>query len=250
VTAAPSYLHAEHYASIVKEMSQRRKLEAAGKQIVEYSWQQETDLDELLSESEAMLTKIQNGGGKVTRDGFQRILDDIASPDNAGVQRVFTGYRAIDSTALGIESGRYWVVAATPGTGKTALQINLVRGVCQTESRVAVLYVHPEQHQTEIATLLITAATDDIRPARLKILRTPATERERYAKALAGINTISKAKIFGRGYDMSDLTAPITDRENKVIRVLADSMVDKITYLDPVCGGRLTGPWGRMSFSW
>lgn len=233
VATVHTYLHAGQYAAIVKEMARRRRLEEVGKEIVQLAWNRERGLDEALSESEAQLAAIQNGGGKVTYNGFRTILDEVSSPEEAGVQRVFTGYKGVDSTTLGVESGRYWVLAGTPGTGKTAFQVNLVRGVCNSEDKVAVLYVHPEQHQTEIATLLITSATNDIRPARIKILRTPPDERERYAKALAGISTLAKEKIFGAGYNMADLTANVTDREMRVMRVMSDTLSEKITYLDP-----------------
>lgn len=199
VGAVPTSMNAEHYADIVYQDSVRRQLIHAASEIVAMAYRGDAE------GVEALLAKAEQKLGVVGRrirpklytvsDVLSTFWDELFSPTGKVAQRIFTGLPGIDGPMLGIESGRFWAMAAVPNTGKTAVALNIVRGVARSNGgRVAVLYFHPEQPREEITHLLWCNGTDNVPPIRLKAMMTPIELRQEYVRAAGFVNSSTQAR--------------------------------------------------------
>jgi replicative DNA helicase len=193
LTAVPTSVNTVHYANIVHEKSIQRSLVQAGISIVQMAYKGDPGGAEALIA--AVEQEVARVGQKlrprmVTVDELMSgIWDDLFNPRSIAMQRIFTGLPGIDGPLLGIESGRFWAMAATPGSGKTSLALNIVRGVAKhNKGKVAVLYFHPEQPKEEITHLLWCLGTENIPPIRLKAMMTSKEQREEYVKAASFVD--------------------------------------------------------------
>lgn len=203
INAVPTSLHAEHYAKIVYEHSVRRQLVQVAQDIVTLAYGNGTEgVEDLLAKAEQKLAKVgQRLRPKVytVEDVLSGFWDELFEPTGKVAKRIFTGLLGIDGPLLGIESGRFWTMAAVPGTGKTATVLNIVRGAIKNnKGEIAVLYFHPEQPREEITQLLWCSGTTNVPPIRLKAMMTPKERRQEFVKAEAFINGSTQTRGIGQ----------------------------------------------------
>jgi len=200
IDSVPTSLHAEHHANIVKRMSVRRSLHDAAQKIAMLAHNDsEEDTHGLLANAEKIITEVsQKTPTLVTtvKSETARIFDGIFDPKEIVGDRVFTGLPGLDSATIGIENSRFWVGAAIPGTGKSAMTVNIVRGVAKVNRDVVILYFHPEQSAGEITSLLLSCGTPKpetpnqyIPPFRIKALQMSQDQKDEYLNAAAFLQT-------------------------------------------------------------
>lgn len=226
LNAVPTSVHTEHYANIIYRTSVQRQLIQTAGQIAALAYRPNVEsAEDLMAQAEQMLGKIGEQLRPKTvnvHNLIERMREEVWSPTGNVAQRVFTGFPGIDGPMLGIESGRFWAMAAVPGTGKTTMALNLVRGVARTnKGRVAILYFHPEQPEDEITQLIWCSGTEIVPPIRLKALMAPKDQRDIYVRATGFVSTSTQA----RGYRAGD----------KVKYLMKDPKPEEIAALDASC---------------
>lgn len=134
-----------HYAGLVLEKAQLRKLISTSQEIVQDA-QSSKEINEILDESEKRILDITRNrrssdfrvGGVVAQEVVNH-LKDLASGKvkNAGMT---TGYTQLDRMTRGFQPGDLIILAARPSVGKTAFALNVAveAAMRQKEKSVAI----------------------------------------------------------------------------------------------------------------
>jgi len=225
---------AESYAEVILEKYDRWTIIQAAAEITKDAYKPDRSLEAVIASAEQRMLDLARRNDRLEEHPVEEIFENILNPKDGDIGRVFTGFSNFDSTMLGIESGRFWVIAATPNTGKSALMVNLTRGVCSIPQDVHVLYFRPEQLGQEIASLLLSTGTKAMRPVRIKMMTTTRDRREAYAKYLGDGTSKSSQVIFGPDFTKADLTKDPTNEELLELRLAAANISkSKVSYHDP-----------------
>jgi len=158
----PSAANVEHYARIVKDRSVTRELCAAARRIIERTSNQNGDgLEALISfaQKEIMaISSIMTGSsGQEMNDLILRTHREIEKRWQRGdaLPGLSTGFPGLDTITGGLKSGLLLILAGRPGTGKTALALNISRCVAGAGCRV--LFASLEMPGTELSLRLLSA---------------------------------------------------------------------------------------------
>ncbi|HOI15937.1 MAG TPA: replicative DNA helicase [Geobacteraceae bacterium] len=158
----PSAANVEHYARIVKDRSITRSLCAAARRIIERAGSANGDgAEELLSfaqkEVMAVSSAISGSPGQEMNELIRRTHREIEERWQSGdtLPGLSTGFPSLDAITGGLKPGLLYVFAGRPGTGKTALALNVSR--CAAGSGCRVLFLSLEMPGTELSLRLLSA---------------------------------------------------------------------------------------------
>lgn len=142
----PTAENVAHYARLVKEKSQLRKLIAAGAEIQARAYATE-DANALVSESAAAICAIatsNTAGLRTVGDFMPGVLEEISrraqSNGKNEIVGVQTGVTELDMVLGGLRPGNLTVFAADPGGGKTALAVQTALNLCLLYSGTALVF--------------------------------------------------------------------------------------------------------------
>ncbi|MBK9055725.1 MAG: replicative DNA helicase [Chloroflexi bacterium] len=132
INIVPTSINAKHYGRIVEATAMRRRLIAAATQIATLAYDENEDVGVVIDRSEQTLFSVSEE--RITRDltpvkqiaksYLERIEQLNARGDE--IIGVPTGFTDMDRMLGGMNKSDLIIVAARPGMGKTALQLNLV----------------------------------------------------------------------------------------------------------------------------
>lgn len=131
VEKVPTAAHAEHYAHLVQDTFTKRKLISAASRITDLAFDDSGEVKEILDMAEQSVFSLAQQHLKqvfvpvkeILAESFDR-LDELHK--SAGTLRgVPTGFSELDDTLAGMQNSNLLILAARPGTGKTALALNI-----------------------------------------------------------------------------------------------------------------------------
>ena len=163
------------YMNIVKEKSLRRKLNSAGRKLVELSSSSEANPSETLGKAELELMQIGSSVAKdrkeiseVLEESFKRLLELNAGKIPEG--SITTGFHGIDDILNTINPSDFIVIGARPAMGKTALALNIMNNVAE---QTPVAFFSLEMSAEELGSRMILSASgvtsEDIRHGLVNI---------------------------------------------------------------------------------
>jgi len=122
----------QFYYEKVRESSRRRRLRALGQKLVEYSL--DKDSEETLQDIEQSLLEIhsQSHAGYTTIGDFvHAAVGAIEEARNrkGALSGLPTGFKTLDAYTDGFQREEVIIVGARPGTGKTAISLNMVEAM-------------------------------------------------------------------------------------------------------------------------
>jgi replicative DNA helicase len=129
----PTAAHVVRYAKIVKDHFTKRELISSANRIEEMAFSPTTDVPTVLDSAEQMVFRLSQESANTDfipirdtlAESFDR-LDELHK--NAGKLRgVPTGFRDLDNKLAGLQDSALIVLAARPGTGKTAMALNIAQ---------------------------------------------------------------------------------------------------------------------------
>lgn len=132
-TVVPTAAHVVKYAKIVRDHYTKRELISSASTITELAFSPGTEVQNVLDQSEQLIFRLSQ---ESTTSDFTAIRDTLAESfdrldelhKNAGKLRgVPTGFRDLDNKLAGLQDSALIVLAARPGTGKTALALNIAQ---------------------------------------------------------------------------------------------------------------------------
>lgn len=244
----PRNLNVEYYAQIVKEKALLRRLILSSTRIIQDSYDQKEDADELLNMAQANIVEIAE---QRIKPGF-RPIDQLTGPTleiirataarKEAVTGVPSGFRYLDAMTAGFQPSELVILAARPSMGKTALGLNISHHVgLKTDKAVGFFSMEMSEAQIVIR-LLCAEAQIDIQKTRTGYL----SERDFEKLKLAG-EALSRTRIF------IDESAALTIMEMKAKcrRLKMEQRLD-IVFVDYIqlmrTGGRFENRNQEMSY--
>lgn len=138
--SVPTALNVESYAQIVAELAQRRDNIRFASEVVRLSYRQDEPLDKV----DKILWERVEAAGSAKKSNMvsigKVIADLVAEAENPSEDRsIATGFYELNkSLGGGLQPNRFYLVAGRPGSGKTALLLQLALAAAMQGKHVAI----------------------------------------------------------------------------------------------------------------
>ncbi len=193
----PSAANALHYAEIVRDKAQQRRLIAVAGEVVDEAYRPTDDVVGLIDEAERKINAIADNRKIDSVSPLQRLL--LAEADiletrgetRGQLNGLETGYRSLDLILQGLQPTSLTIIGARPGTGKTAFALGVLVHVGAVVQRPA-LYFSLEMSRQELAERIL-ASTARIDSSKL---RTGDLSESDWNRAHEAFGFLQSAKVF------------------------------------------------------
>lgn len=197
LTITPTSAHAVSYGTIIKEHSIKRKLISAAAHVTEAAFREEGTAQSILDEAEQEIFAIAQHSSKrdfihikdTLTESFDR-LDELHR-NSGGYRGVPTGFSDIDFKLSGMQDANLIILAARPGTGKTAMVLNIAQHVGVKEKMPVGIFSLEMSKEELVDRLLVSQA--DIDAWRLK---TGKLSDDDFGKLSDAMGELAEARIF------------------------------------------------------
>ena len=171
-----SAANVEFHAKIIAQKYVQRELIRSATEIQRRSYDESTDVTELIGFAEGEIFKVSEGHVKrsvqSSKDILARALMQIeeASKNTSAFNGVPSGFTAIDRVTLGWQLSDLIIVAARPSMGKTAFVLTMARNMA-VDHEAGVAFFSLEMSSVQLMMRLIVAETglngNDVKSGRL-----------------------------------------------------------------------------------
>lgn len=197
LTVVPTSAHAAQYGHIIREHSLKRQLISAAARINEVAFKDEGEAQDILDQAEQEIFAIAQNSTKrdfvhikdTLTESFDR-LDELHK-NAGGLRGVPTGFADLDFKLSGMQDSNLIILAARPGTGKTAMVLNIAQHVGVKE-KIPVGIFSLEMSKEELVDRMLVGQAD-IDAWRLK---TGKLSDEDFARLSDAMGELAEAKIF------------------------------------------------------
>lgn len=193
----PSSMHAESYANIVLEKSQRRSLIEAAQKMIDMAMDQKKDLNEVLNASEQAVFDVSEKRDRKEVIPIGNVLSDIYDKvrllyqQGADIVGVPTGLTDLDRLLGGFQKSDLIIVAGRPGMGKTGFMLTVLKNAALREKkRVAMFSL--EMSNEQLVHRLISQQTG----ISTQKLRTGKLTNDDLTFFIEAIDIFGETKIF------------------------------------------------------
>ncbi|GER60953.1 replicative DNA helicase [Patiriisocius marinus] len=191
-----SSAHIEFHARIILQKYIQRSLIKISSEIIEDSYDETTDVFDLLDQAESKLYDVTQGNLKrssetasdLVRQAKERI-QDIANKE--GLSGIPSGFTEVDKLTSGWQPSDLIIIAARPGMGKTALTLSMARNMA-VEHNVPVAFFSCEMSSVQLITRLISSETG----LSSEKLRTGNLEQHEWEQLNVKVKGLEKAPLF------------------------------------------------------
>ena len=135
-TDVASAAHIEAHADILADKALARQLISMGLHIAEDAFDETTDIEELMNETEGRIFEIAQNSQKKDVRGVNDILSDAlerlkkqADKSNGGITGVPSGFEKLDKITAGWQKSDLIIIAARPAMGKTAFVLSMAKNM-------------------------------------------------------------------------------------------------------------------------
>lgn len=192
-----STANVEYHARIISEKHILRELIRISSNIIKKSFDDTTDVFDLLDRAETDLFSVTEGNIRRNYDSMSTIIQkaideiDAARKNSDGISGIPTGFTSLDRVTSGWQRSDMVVLAARPGMGKTAFVLSMARNVAvQFNKPVAVFSL--EMSSVQLVNRLIASETE----ISAEKLRKGNLEPHEYQQLHARIKKLTNAPIF------------------------------------------------------
>lgn len=165
LNVVPTSAHAVKYARIIQENYTKRRLVELGARITELAFKDQGEATEILDTAEQEMFAISQSA---TKRDFIPIKDALAASFDrldelhkraGGLRGVPTGFPDIDFRLAGMQDANLLILAARPGTGKTAMILNMAQYAAVKE-KIPVGIFSLEMSKEELVDRLLVSQAD------------------------------------------------------------------------------------------
>jgi replicative DNA helicase len=191
-----SSAHIEFHSRIILQKFIQRSLIKISSEIIEESYDETTDVFDLLDKAESKLYEVTQGNIKRSSETAQSLvlqakarIEEIANKE--GLSGVATGFDKLDKITSGWQPSDLIIIAARPGMGKTAFVLSMARNI-------AIDFGHPvaifslEMASVQLITRLISSETG----LSSEKLRTGRLEKFEWEQLSIKVKNLEKAPLF------------------------------------------------------
>src|SRR5690554_4306791 len=191
-----SSAHIEFHARIVLQKYIQRSLIKISSEIIEASYDEGTDVFDLLDSAEAKLYEVAQGNIKRSSETAQSLviqaknrIQEISNKD--GLSGVPSGFDKLDKLTSGWQPSDLIIIAARPGMGKTALTLSMARNIA-VGNNIPVAFFSLEMSAVQLITRLISSETG----LSSEKLRTGNLETHEWEQLNVKVKDLEKAPLF------------------------------------------------------
>lgn len=191
-----SSAHIEFHARIILQKYIQRSLIKISNEIIEESYNEGTDVFDLLDTAEAKLYEVTQGNIKRSSETAQNLviqakkrIEEIANKE--GLSGVPSGFSKLDQLTSGWQPSDLIIIAARPGMGKTALTLSMARNMA-VEHNIPVAFFSLEMSSVQLITRLISSETQ----LSSEKLRTGNLEKHEWEQLNVKVKGLEKAPLF------------------------------------------------------
>lgn len=187
-----------HSRIILQKFIQRELIRISG-EIISDSYEDSTDVFDLLDEAESKLFEITNNHLRKNFDSIDSVLvktvqriEDMRhrTEDITGVP---SGFPSLDKVTYGWQPSDLIILAARPAVGKTAFALNLVRNAALSSKQVPVAFFSLEMSSAQLVQRVLSAESEIWLE---KISRGKMEEHEMKQLYAKGIQKLAQAPIY------------------------------------------------------
>ena len=191
-----SSAHIEYHARIILQKFIQRSLIRLSSEIIEESYDEGTDVFDLLDSAEAKLYNITQGNIKKSSETAQDLviqakkkIEEIANRE--GLSGVPSGFTELDKLTSGWQPSDLVIIAARPGMGKTAFTLSMARNMA-IEHDLPVAFFSLEMSSVQLITRLISSETG----LSSEKLRTGNLEKHEWEQLNVKVKGLEKAPLY------------------------------------------------------
>ena len=191
-----SSAHIEFHSRIILQKFIQRSLIKISSEIIEDSYDESTDVFDLLDKAESKLYDITQGNIKRSSETAQSLviqakkrIEEIAGKE--GLSGVATGFDSLDKVTSGWQPSDLIIIAARPGMGKTAFVLSMARNVAIEYGQPVALF-SLEMSSVQLITRLISSETG----LSSEKLRTGKLEKHEWEQLSIKVKNLEKAPLF------------------------------------------------------
>ncbi len=154
----------EYYARVILQMYVKRRLIEIAGEIAEQAFDDETDVLNLLDETEKKIFEVSQGSLKKGTSGIDSLISDVKKQledlsGQEGLSGIPTGFPVLDEYTSGWQNGDLIIIAARPGMGKTAFVLTMARNI-SIDHRKPVALFNLEMTSSQLVKRLISIETE------------------------------------------------------------------------------------------
>jgi len=191
-----SSAHIEFHSRIILQKFIQRSLIKISSEIIEESYDETTDVFDLLDKAESKLYEVTQGNIKRSSETAQSLviqarkrIEEIANKD--GLSGVATGFEKLDKVTSGWQPSDLIIIAARPGMGKTAFVLSMARNVAIDFNQPVALF-SLEMSSVQLITRLISSETG----LSSEKLRTGKLEKHEWEQLSVKVKNLEKAPLY------------------------------------------------------
>ncbi len=232
----PKALNVEYYAKIIKEKAILRKLIFSSARIIEASYEEKFETDEILDQAQTSLIELAEERikpgflpMKVIAEQTLEIVESL-SKRKQFITGLPTGFRDLDSLISGLHNSDFIVIAGRPSMGKTALALNISQNVaCKEGHSVGIFTLEMAKEQVAIRMLCAEAQVN------IQKVRNGYINDREWNKIVLAFNKLAQSNIFVD--ETPALT--VTEMKAKARRLRMENKLDLliIDYIQLMRGG-------------
>jgi replicative DNA helicase len=191
-----SSAHIEFHARIILQKYIQRSLIKISNEIIEQSYDEGTDVFDLLDTAESKLYEVTQGNIKRSSETAHSLviqaknrIQEISNKD--GLSGVPSGFDKLDKLTSGWQPSDLIIIAARPGMGKTALTLSMARNIAVGHN-MPVAFFSLEMSAVQLITRLISSETG----LSSEKLRTGNLETHEWEQLNVKVKDLEKAPLF------------------------------------------------------
>ena len=175
--AVPTAANIEYHARIVRDKAVLRRLIQAATTIIQETYENQKDVDQLLDRAESSIFEIAQTH---ERKGFVWIKEllwpameqiEALAQNSSPITGVPTGFADLDEKTAGFQKGDLIIVAARPSMGKTAFTLNIAQSAAISAKRAVAFFSLEMSKESLVQRMLTSEARVDASRVRTGRLR-------------------------------------------------------------------------------
>ena len=191
-----SSAHIEYHSRIILQKFIQRSLIKLSSEIIEESFDETTDVFDLLDRAESKLYEVTQGNIKRSSETAQSLviqakkrIEEIANKE--GLSGIPTGFHDLDKLTSGWQPSDLIIIAARPGMGKTAFVLSMARNMA-IDFGAPVAFFSLEMSSVQLITRLISSETG----LSSEKLRTGKLEKHEWEQLSIKVKNLEKAPLY------------------------------------------------------
>lgn len=221
--AVSSASNITHYAKLVAEAALRRTMISASAEMNEMAFDETVPVQDIIETTEQQVFGLSQQQASrafikikdTLAESFER-LDELQK-SGSDLRGLATGFHDLDGILAGLHKSNLIILAARPGTGKTAFALNVTQHIAVTGKK-KVGFFSLEMSKEELVDRLLVAQSD-IDAWRLK---TGRLDQQDFLKLSDGMGVLAEADIFID--DTPGLS--ISEMRTKARRLMMEHQID------------------------